>query len=150
MKISKYMQLSQADRQKHIDLNKPCFQPYKRWNTGRKYAAPELLDLLSVDTFSFSGENIHIAHSCCNDSHSVMPCINPYHLYLATPSENYMDVDKTKRVKRSYAGGKANWEATKHNHNFHKTRSCQYCNKTFNVRGIWRHENSCRRKHEQQ
>lgn len=144
--IQTYMQKTKDERQKHINLSSACIQPYKRWFNGRKYASKDLLNLLSVDNFCFTKENIHIAHCCKNDSHSDKPCINPHHLYLATPSENYYDIDKKKRKGRSSAGGKATWESTKNNHNFDKTKTCQFCNKDFNVRGISRHENSCRRK----
>jgi hypothetical protein len=146
MNIKNYMTKTKVERQRHVNLSLSCIQPYKRWCTGRKYAVSDLLKIVAVDSFSFSNENIHVAHLCKNDSHSGNPCINPYHLYLSTPSENYCDIDKLKRKSRSSAGGKATWDLTKDNHNFDKQKTCQHCNKEFNVRGIYRHEKSCEEK----
>lgn len=98
--INQHMQLTQKQRQNHIDLTDSCygFVITKGKNKGKLspfkgYAKTSLLDFHQIE--NFSGRQFQTCHLCPN--HSQAPhgfvCINPKHLYFGTAKENNNDYD---------------------------------------------------------
>ena len=90
--INEYMQLTQTERQQHLNLSESCIE-----RGGRSELFKGLLaDFLGTEIPA--GKHIHLCHACNNGK-----CSNPKHLYWGTPKENVGDM-------HNYYGVKSPWD----------------------------------------
>ena len=82
-----YMKLTQKERQSHLRLDEPCMNVelfIKKRGMVSAYCKGLLADVLGTEIFYKDG--IHLCHACHNGD-----CMNPYHHYWGTASENRRD-----------------------------------------------------------
>lgn len=156
MDIKQYMQLTQQQRQTHIDKDSDCYgyiitqgKRKGQWSDNYCYARKSLSNFFNIE--KIEDRNIHTCHTCKNDSSAPngFVCINPHHLYFGTKSENEQD----KPISTRKAGGLRNItknvkKSLKENtHNSKNTCTCPVCGKTGQVPAMKRwHFDNCKNK----
>ena len=153
--ITAHMALTKAQRQAHINLSSACI-------LGARHRMKQTLaDYHNIEMFS--GRNIHTAHLCPNDtSNKGKVCLNPEHLYFATPSENFNDIPPEDRstARLGKSGRKPGFTHTdewkeqqaesakkqKNNKAFEQA-TCPHCGKTGQLLGMkpW-HFDKCKKR----
>jgi|11BtaG_2_1085332.scaffolds.fasta_scaffold00028_48 hypothetical protein len=173
-----YFNSDRSNRVSHTDVTTPCQFHLKEDGTpfsigAQKAQARRNLEA-HVGMAKPFGARWHVAHLCENCSSAKQICVNPEHLYFATPKENHHDVDRlgnptgalksavTNKANKTgcfhnpkvrhkaqklggIAGSRSQMKSGNHN-TMKKDKTCKYCFSQHSAFHINQHEARCAKK----